>query len=114
MIPPVDADYRMPPPGSQQFAAFGAVPEKTTVLPSHPGAGAYPPGPGAETPDEWPEDEPGMRKPVLWGTIGAVVAASAVILGLLYVGSQNTGNAAGAGSTASSTPSAVVSMQPSL
>lgn len=52
-----------------------------------------------------------MRKPVLWGTIGAVVAASAVILGLLYVGSQNTGNAAGAGSTASSTPSAVVSTQ---
>ena len=114
MIPPVEADYRMPPPGSQQFNSFSGTPEKTTVLPSHPGGGVYPPGPGNEAPDGWNDDEPGMRKPVLWGTIAAVVAASAVILGLLYIGSHNTGNAAGAGSTASSAPSTVVSTQPSL
>lgn len=114
MIPPVEADYRMPPPGSQQFDAFGAAPEKTTVLPSHPGGGVYPPGPSTEAPENWDDDESGMRKPVLWGTVGAVVAASAVILGLLYIGSHNNGAAAGAGSTASSTPSAVVSTQTSV
>jgi peptidoglycan hydrolase-like protein with peptidoglycan-binding domain len=112
MIPPVEADYRMPPPGSQQFDAFGAAPEKTTVLPSHPGAGAYPPGPGGDPADDWNNDEPGMRKPVLWGTIGAVVAAAAVILGLLYVGSHNNGSAAAGNTTSSSpTPAATASAQ---
>lgn len=110
MIPPVEADYRMPPPGSAQFDAFGPAPERTTVLPSHlggayppaPGDGAYPPG-GGEEPEDW-DDEPGVRKPVLWGTIGAVVAASAVILGLLYIGSHNNNANAATGSTASSSP----------
>ena len=114
MIPPVEADYRMPPPGSPQFDAFSAAPEKTTVLPSHPGGGVYPPEAGTEAPENWDDDEPGMRKPVLWGTIGAVVAASAVILGLLYIGSHNNGSAVGAGSTASGAPSAAVSTQASV
>lgn len=72
LLPPVvDTDYRMQPPGG----------------------GAYPPGS-----DE--DDEPGANRPVVIATIGAVVVAAGVILGLLYLG--NSGNS---GSNASSTTS---------
>jgi peptidoglycan hydrolase-like protein with peptidoglycan-binding domain len=98
LIPPVDADYRLPPPGTQDGSPFGSVPGQ----PAFPQAGGgYPPGPGSDEDEDWNEDEPGVRKPVLWGTISAVVVASAVILGLLYIGSHNNG-AAAATSTGSS------------
>jgi peptidoglycan hydrolase-like protein with peptidoglycan-binding domain len=75
--------------------------------PGSASSGAYPPG-SAGTPgeEEWDEDdEPTIRKPVLLGTIGAVVAASAVILGLLYIGSHN--NAASANATTTGTANAI-------
>lgn len=105
LLPPVEADYRMAPPG----AAAGLAPERGPFQPASPyQGGAYPPGSaGAPAEDEWDEDdEPAIRKPVLLGTIGAVVAASAVILGLLYIGSHN--NAASANATTTGTANAVV------
>jgi peptidoglycan hydrolase-like protein with peptidoglycan-binding domain len=103
MLPPVDADYRMSPPGGQTgVGAFGAVPPQSGYPQA---AGGYPPGPGQGGEEEdWNDDEPGLRKPVIWGAIAAVVAASAVILGLLYIGSHNTGAAAAGSTTTSSAP----------
>ncbi|MBS2963278.1 peptidoglycan-binding protein [Actinocrinis puniceicyclus] len=112
LIPPVDADYRMPPPGAQPVDPFGGTPERTTVLPAHPGR-PLPPAGLRDSEDEVWDDEPGLRKPVLWGTVGAVVAASAVILGLLYIGSHNNGAAAAAG-TSTSSPTSAVSAQSSV
>jgi len=69
LLPPVvAADYRMQPPGGTRL----------------------PPGSG--------EEEPRTNRPVVLATIGAVVVAAGVILGLLYLGNQ--GNS---GSTASGT-----------
>lgn len=92
LLPPVNADYRMPPPGAApdgqpQRGAFGhGAVDPASGYP----VGDYPPGaggPGGE--DDW-YGEPGRgRKPIVWGTVGAVVAAAAVILGLLYVGNHN-------------------------
>jgi peptidoglycan hydrolase-like protein with peptidoglycan-binding domain len=103
LIPPVEADYRMPPPSGTQsvgpYAFDGAGAEPTQLV--HPQSGdLYPPGPGSDEVPEWDDEEPrGVRKPVVWATLAAVVAASAVILGLLYIGSHNN-NAAGAGNGA--------------
>ena len=92
LLPPVGADYRMPPPG----AALDGQPEpggyaRGAFEPAsgYP-VGDYPPGDdGPEGEDDW-YGEPGRgRKPIVWGTVGAVVAAAAVILGLLYVGNHN-------------------------
>ena len=70
LLPPVvETDYRMRPPGGGQNP------------------------PGADEPDE-----PRTNRPVVIATIGAVVVAAGVILGLLYLGNQGT-----SGSTASST-----------
>lgn len=113
LIPPVEADYRMPPPsGPHSAAAFDAEP--TQLVHGHPGD-IYPPGRRSDEAEDWYDGEPrGSRKPVVWATLGAVVAASAVILGLLYIGSNNN-NAGGAGAgAATSTPSAVVSTQPTV
>lgn len=114
LLPPVEADYRMAPPGA---AGAGLPSGQSERGPFQAAAGyqggdylpgAYPPGTaGAPADDEWDEDEePTIRKPVLLGTIGAVVAASAVILGLLYIGSHN--NAASANATTTGTANAVV------
>ena len=113
LLPPVEADYRMAPPGAAGGPA-GARPERGPfqAASAYQGGdyppGAYPPGsaggPGEEDWDE--DDEPAIRKPVLLGTIGAVVAASAVILALLYIGSHN--NAASATATTTGTANAVV------
>ncbi len=102
LIPPVEADYRLPAPDGQSVAAFGSVPAQGGFPQA---GGGYPPGPGPEEDEDWNEDEPGVRKPVLWGTISAVLVASAVILGLLYIGSHNNG-AAAATSTGSSSAGA--------
>lgn len=104
LLPPVEADYRMAPPG----AAGGRGERGPFQAASSYENGGYPPGSaGAPAEEEWDEDdEPAIRKPVLLGTIGAVVAASAVILGLLYIGSHN--NAASANATTTGTANAVV------
>jgi peptidoglycan hydrolase-like protein with peptidoglycan-binding domain len=67
LLPPVvEADYRMQPPGGGQF----------------------PPGPVDP-------EEPRTNRPVVFATVGAVVVAAGVILGLLYLGNQgNTGSTA--------------------
>lgn len=114
LIQPVEADYRMPPPSAAQPGdAFSAAPTQLFSGPAQVGhlpqtSDGYPPGPGQDDNGEWNDDEPrGSRKPVIWGTVAAVVAASAVILGLLYVGSNNNG--AGNNGAGSTTPSAVSS-----
>jgi peptidoglycan hydrolase-like protein with peptidoglycan-binding domain len=85
LLPPVVAtDYRMQPPGGTPF----------------------PPGSG--------EEEPRTNRPVVLATIGAVVVAAGVILGLLYLGNQgNTGSTASGATTAAST-SASASQAPNV
>ena len=111
LIPPVEADYRMPPPsGSEPVAAFNASPTQL----AYPQTGdIYPPGPGADEVADWDDEPRGVRKPVVWATLAAVVAASAVILGLLYIGSHNNGNGANSG-LSTNTPSAAVSVTPTV
>ncbi|HTJ70025.1 MAG TPA: peptidoglycan-binding domain-containing protein [Actinospica sp.] len=71
MLPPVvETDYRMQPPDG------GRIPS------------------ARRDPDE---DEPRTSRPVVIATVGAVVVAAGVILGLLYLGNQ--GNTTTAGST---------------
>jgi peptidoglycan hydrolase-like protein with peptidoglycan-binding domain len=112
LIQPVEADYRMPPPGTQNGSMFGAVPGQAGFPEEGDG---YPPGPGQGDEEDWNDDEPRMRKPVVWGTVGAVVAASAVILGLLYVGSHNNGAAAASSSgSTSAAPSTAGSASPTI
>jgi peptidoglycan hydrolase-like protein with peptidoglycan-binding domain len=66
LLPPVvETDYRMRPPGG----------------------GHNPPGAGG--PDG--QDEPRTNRTVVLATIGAVVVAACVILGLLYLGNQGNG-----------------------
>lgn len=109
LIQPVEADYRMPPPGGRHSAeAFKAA--QTQIVRPQSGDG-YQPRPGADEPGDWDDDEPrGLRKPVVWGTLVAVVAASAVILGLLYIGSHNN-NSAGDNAGVTNTPTAVAPTQ---
>lgn len=106
LIAPVEADYRMPPPpsGTRSADPFGADP--TQLVHPQPGGG-YPPGAGPDEIEDWDDEPRGVRKPVVWGTLGAVAAASAVILGLLYIGSHNNGGAPGA--TTTNTPTVAVS-----
>lgn len=111
LIAPVEADYRMPPPsgpmdGTRTVDAFSAAP--TQYVRPQPGNG-YPPGAGSDDAQDWDDDEPsGIRKPVVWGTLGAVAAATAVILGLLYIGSHNNGSGPANGA-ATNSPTATVS-----
>jgi peptidoglycan hydrolase-like protein with peptidoglycan-binding domain len=71
MLPPVvDTDYRMEPPGGAR----------------------RPPGTHGDAGDE----EPRTNRPVIFATLGAVVVAAAVIIGLLYLGNQSTNTNAGA------------------
>lgn len=112
LIPPVEADYRMPPPsGPHAVAAFNAEP--TQLVHPRPGD-VYPPGGRSDAAEDWYDDEPrGNRKPAVWAAVGAVVAASAVILGLLYIGSHNNGGGP-ANNIAANTPTAIVSTQPTV
>lgn len=111
LIAPVEADYRMPPPsgpmdGTRTVDAFSAAP--TQYVRPQSGDGYPPAGPG-EAQDWDDDDEPtGVRKPVVWGTLGAVAVATAVILGLLYVGSNNNGGGAANGA-ATNSPTTTVS-----
>ena len=74
MLPPVvDTDYRMAPPGGAQRPPGG-----------HGGGG---------------DEESRANRPVVFATLGAVVVAAAVILGLLYLGNQSTKSANASGST---------------
>jgi peptidoglycan hydrolase-like protein with peptidoglycan-binding domain len=76
LLPPVAADYRMAPP----------EPPHGPAAPSLYGTGYQ----TADQREEWAEkDTPRSRRPVILGTVAAVCAAGAVILGLLYVGSRN-------------------------
>jgi peptidoglycan hydrolase-like protein with peptidoglycan-binding domain len=80
MLPPVvDTDYRMAPPGG-------------TRRPS----GAAPGGSG--------EDEPRTNRPVVFATLGAVLVAAGVIIGLLYLGNQSTSATASGSSVATAKP----------
>ena len=108
VMQPIDADYRTPPPDGSPFGA-GSGPAAF----AQPGDG-YPPATGPDAPQDWDEDEPGVRKPVLWGTIGAVLAASAVILGLLYIGGRNTGAAAATGTGTSTSGASAAASQPGI
>jgi peptidoglycan hydrolase-like protein with peptidoglycan-binding domain len=81
VLPPVVAtDYRMRPPGGAQ----------------------YPPGAGAE-------EEPRTNRPVVLATIGAVVVAAGVILGLLYLGNHGSSGPAASGTAQTGTASASAS-----
>jgi peptidoglycan hydrolase-like protein with peptidoglycan-binding domain len=113
LIPPVEADYRMPPPsGPHAVAAFGSEPMQ---LPHTHSGDAYPPGRGPDEAEDWYDDEPrDSRKPVIWAAVGAVVAASAVILGLLYIGSHNNTGGGPQNNVAANTPTAIVSTQPTV
>jgi peptidoglycan hydrolase-like protein with peptidoglycan-binding domain len=113
VLPHVNADYRMPPPG-----AAGGYHERSPFEPvsGHPGAEG-PSGVGGPpgVHDGWNDDpEPGIRKPIVWGTIGAVIAVSAVILGLLYIGNHNNGAPTGSASASNSAGAAVGSPSASV
>jgi peptidoglycan hydrolase-like protein with peptidoglycan-binding domain len=80
LLPPVVAtDYRMAPPGGAQRP---------------PGAGHG--GSGG--------DEPRTNRPVVIATVGAVLVAAGVIIGLLYLGNQNTSATASGSSVATAKP----------
>lgn len=82
VLPPVvEADYRMQPPG-------------TTAQP--------PGGYGPDGDDD--EDEPRSNRPVILATVGAVVVAAGLILGLLYLGNQGTSGSPSAASGTSAAP----------
>lgn len=85
LLPPVEADYRTPPPGAAQ-------------LPPEGGRGH---GRGER-------DDPRSNRPMILVTVGAVVVAAGVILGLLYLGNQGTSSPA-ASSTSSARASASAS-----
>jgi peptidoglycan hydrolase-like protein with peptidoglycan-binding domain len=86
VLPPVvEADYRMQPPGG----------------------GPLPPGPGEP-------DEPRTNRTVVIATIGAVVVAAGVILGLLYLGNQGNGTAAGGTTTQAGAVNASASQTPGV
>jgi len=82
LLPPVvEADYLMEPPGGQQ------------------------PPPGAPRgPRE--DDESRTNRMVVFVTVGAVLVAAGVILGLLYLGNQGSSTNASSSSTATSTAGA--------
>ncbi|MBR7831648.1 peptidoglycan-binding protein [Actinospica durhamensis] len=84
LLPPVQADYRMDPPGGSR------------VPPTPP-----------EFPDDEDEQDARHQRLLMYGTLGAVLLAAAVILGMLYLGGGDNpvGNASGTG-TAGATPSA--------
>ncbi len=112
LLPPVNADYRMPPPG----AAMDGRPERGAFEPAsgYP-VGDYPPGAGGpDGEDDW-YGEPGRgRKPIVWGTVGAIVAAAAVILGLLYVGNHNNSASANTAPPSASASAIAGSPTPSV
>lgn len=85
LLPPVEADYRMAAP---QAPGHGSG--------SSPAGAANQPGYDGRPGDPWPDaqERPESRRPVILGTLGAVAAATAVILGLLYVGGRSDSNAA--------------------
>lgn len=88
MLPPVvETDYRMEPPGGG-----------TRVAPGTQRGAGYP----------HEDDEPGTNRTVMFAILGAVLVAAAVILGLLYLGSQSTSNtgASGAATTPAGTAGA--------
>jgi peptidoglycan hydrolase-like protein with peptidoglycan-binding domain len=79
LLPPVvEADYSMAPPRSGAAAP--------------PGAAEYDRYAG--------DDEPRSNRPVILATVGAVVVAAGVILGLLYLGNQSTNSPASSGTPA--------------
>jgi peptidoglycan hydrolase-like protein with peptidoglycan-binding domain len=80
MLPPiVDTDYRMAPPGGAQ----------------------RPPG---AAPGRSGGDGPRTNRPVVFATLGAVLVAAGVIIGLLYLGNQNTSATASGSSVATAKP----------
>jgi hypothetical protein len=88
LLPPVvEADYRMPPPG----------------------AAAPPPG-GRDGADGPGEDGPRANRPVILATVGAVVVAAGVILGLLYLGNQSASNSSSASATTTTGPASTASV----
>jgi peptidoglycan hydrolase-like protein with peptidoglycan-binding domain len=120
---PAMPDYRMAPPGTAVLPSY----EPAAGFPQQPAAyppnGAYPPpvdgyggiggyggdggyadgGPAAGWPAPPAKPEPdGPRKGVIYGTLGAVGVAVAVIIALLYFGTPGpAGNPATAGAQAS-------------
>jgi peptidoglycan hydrolase-like protein with peptidoglycan-binding domain len=80
MLPPiVDTDYRMAPPGGAQ----------------------RPPG---AAPGRSGGDGPRTNRPVVFATLGAVLVAAGVIIGLLYLGNQNPSATASGSSVATAKP----------
>jgi peptidoglycan hydrolase-like protein with peptidoglycan-binding domain len=87
LLPPVvDTDYRMAPPGGAQ----------------------RPPG---AAPGRAAEDEPRTNRTVVFATLGAVVVAAGVIIGLLYLGNQNTSVTASGSSLATAKPAGAAGAQ---
>ena len=99
LLPPaVQADYRMAPPGTSVLPPYdtsGTFPQQTAQYTQYTQPGVdYPPPPndysGGGYEDGWPpqaeEDPEGPRRGVIYGTLGAVGVAIAVIIALLYFG----------------------------
>ncbi len=136
LLPPVDADYRMPPPGALPSFAPAAATQQVSAFPADPAQLSYPPQPGAFPagghpagpypgapggPDRTPpgepwedEDEPSVRKPVLWGGLAAIAVVSAIILGLIYIGGRNNGAAASTSPTGTANTALTSTAQPSI
>ena len=88
LLPPVEADYRTPPPGAVQ----------------------QPPGGGRDGGYD-DEDEERSNRPMILATVGAVVVAAGVILGLLYLGNQGNSGSPTASSTSSHAVSSATGAQ---
>jgi peptidoglycan hydrolase-like protein with peptidoglycan-binding domain len=103
----VSGDYRMQAPGLGSLPAYAATATIASQSPQGMPAGEYPPPPGGYD-ERWePESEDeheGPRKGVIYGTLGAVALAIAVIGALLYFGTPNAANSTNVAGGLSSTP----------
>lgn len=83
LLPPVPGDYRMPPPEAAEAPPGG---------PAHPDY--------VEDPED--PDDARHRRILMFGTLGAVVLAAAIILGMLYLGGSGGPATDSAGATTTS------------
>ena len=115
--PPGVVDYQMAPPGMAVLPSY----EPATGFPQQSGAyqpdGDYPPPVGGYSgdggdgyQDGWPpqtdQDSDAPRKGVIYGTLGAVGVAIAVIIALLYFGTPGPANNSTTSGSQASAPAA--------
>ena len=105
----VGGDYRMQAPGLGTLPAYAATATIASQSPQGMPVDEYPPPPGRYD-EGWGTEErdehDGPRKGVIYGALGAVAVAIAVIGALLYFGTPNATNGSNVAGGLSSTPAA--------